>query len=788
MDIIKTLTDNPILKKAFLLQLKTIRHIIQGPYYIMVTLENTMLFYHLYFDLIQLSMQLEKRNERYIKQDVVDEGILFCKECLDKMREIEDFEEDDEENFHFKDSVYPAIMEYFELNFEEIKALIYLVINSGRNYTDFTAKECTKLISYDDEDYDPEIYFRPVFKENGLILYHTNGENNPILEVNPIIMKLSYTLPLVEKDIFEAENTPLYDFLESIKNDYENIDEILKQYKHCNGNVSVELEEDLHDEDWIDLEDLDDIDDDWFDLEDELEEIDMDFEEDESEYEPYTDHLEYVDHRFKWVMYFVLANHESDALADLMGNHNRLELGELRENLDEDNKYTRLLKKYYKKFEVMGAQIQSRIQKNIEQNVKIPRLEKIIREHQLDFFEQLVFCFLLGSVLCKEFERYGVMKHFLTIEDILNLLCLNFEERIQFRKYFYLKANLIKNNLIHYDHEYSFNKSAVDVDKRMIDYILEIEDESDEIAQGSVLINANVRMDQVVISEEKKNRIMQAISNYEIYAEKITQANIDRRNAPLTHPGLVMLFYGPSGTGKTMMANAIANQMNKKLLLVNMPSRYVRDLEKTIRVIFREAVVNNAIIFFDECEDFFESRNLGNDDVKTILTEIEKYQGIVLMATNMPQKIDEAMHRRILLSIEFPKPHFELRENIWEKHLKGRFELADDVDLKALSYEYELTGGLIKNAVLTAIQSAVSRDSNHIVINQEDLRVGAKYQMTKQLCSNENTTEYDPKFGMEHLILPDKIKEQIRDIIDYNKNKQILFSEWGFQSDEAQFK
>ena len=77
---------------------------------------------------------------------------------------------------------------------------------------------------------------------------------------------------------------------------------------------------------------------------------------------------------------------------------------------------------------------------------------------------------------------------------------------------------------------------------------------------------------------------------------------------------------------------------------------------ETFKFIFREAKIQDAVVFFDECESLFETRSHGVSQVASLLTEIERFEGVLILATNRPHDMDEAMHRRIALTIEFPRP------------------------------------------------------------------------------------------------------------------------------------
>lgn len=234
-----------------------------------------------------------------------------------------------------------------------------------------------------------------------------------------------------------------------------------------------------------------------------------------------------------------------------------------------------------------------------------------------------------------------------------------------------------------------------------------------------------VHLDQVVLAEELKKLIMTTVANFEGFKKAMKRTGFD--DTMSYGSGIVLLFFGASGTGKTMMANAIANHVNKRILLINFPSLGAMNAGENLKFIFREAKINDAILFFDECESIFESRDLGNHSVNLLLTEIERHDGLIIMATNRAFDLDEAMHRRVTLAIEFNKPDPILRERIWQANIPKDLPLAKNVNLKDLAMSFELTGGFIKNAILGALSLAVSRDGEkEACVSQEDLECTSK--------------------------------------------------------------
>src|SRR3546814_1515517 len=105
--------------------------------------------------------------------------------------------------------------------------------------------------------------------------------------------------------------------------------------------------------------------------------------------------------------------------------------------------------------------------------------------------------------------------------------------------------------------------------------------------------------------------------------------------------------------------------------------------------------MSNAVLFFDECDAVFRSRDIGGDRLlNSLLTEIERHQGIVFLATNRPYDLDEAMHRRIHTVIEYRAPDHSMRKQIWTTLLETtKIPVVSDIDLDAIAVKYDLTGG-----------------------------------------------------------------------------------------------
>jgi SpoVK/Ycf46/Vps4 family AAA+-type ATPase len=182
--------------------------------------------------------------------------------------------------------------------------------------------------------------------------------------------------------------------------------------------------------------------------------------------------------------------------------------------------------------------------------------------------------------------------------------------------------------------------------------------------------------------------------------------------------GLNALFFGPSGTGKTMAAEIIANELKLDLYKIDLStvvSKYIGDTEKNLNKIFSEAETSNSIIFFDEADAIFGKRSevkdahdrYANIEVAYLLQKMEEYEGVVILATNFRKNMDDAFVRRIHFTVEFPFPDEKNRLGIWKGVFPANAPVDKDIDYKFLAKKLKIAGGNIKNiAICSAFLAA----------------------------------------------------------------------------------
>jgi SpoVK/Ycf46/Vps4 family AAA+-type ATPase len=209
--------------------------------------------------------------------------------------------------------------------------------------------------------------------------------------------------------------------------------------------------------------------------------------------------------------------------------------------------------------------------------------------------------------------------------------------------------------------------------------------------------------------------------------------------------GLIALFSGPSGTGKTMAAQVIAARLGQDLCRVNIAqlvSKWVGETPKNLEQVIRVAAENNVVLFFDEADALFARRaaevrdaqdKFANTDTAFLLQAIESYPGVAILATNLKTNMDPAFLRRLRYLVEFPKPDAALQRTLWTKLVTA---LAGEKRAKALTPVLELfsaateaTGAQIKFAILGGLFAA---RANGKQLNVRHLLTGLDRELGKE--------------------------------------------------------
>ncbi|MBE9571476.1 MAG: ATP-binding protein, partial [Proteobacteria bacterium] len=262
--------------------------------------------------------------------------------------------------------------------------------------------------------------------------------------------------------------------------------------------------------------------------------------------------------------------------------------------------------------------------------------------------------------------------------------------------------------------EYSQNESALG-DELWLACRIAARAGMEQLAQR---IDAKATWNLLVLPSEQKELLRQI-------TDQVSQRNRvyedwgfrERMNRGL---GINALFAGDSGTGKTMAAEVIANELKLDLFRIDLSAvvnKYIGETEKNLRKLFDAAEDSGAILFFDEADALFGKRSevkdshdrYANIEVNYLLQRMEAFRGLAILATNMKSALDKAFVRRLRFIVDFPFPGVEARKEIWRKVFPSNTPIDETLDLPRLA-KFNITGGNIHNIALNAAFLAAQDD------------------------------------------------------------------------------
>ena len=235
-------------------------------------------------------------------------------------------------------------------------------------------------------------------------------------------------------------------------------------------------------------------------------------------------------------------------------------------------------------------------------------------------------------------------------------------------------------------------------------------------------------------------------SDKQLISQIITKCKSDKRRdlekwgfkVESNKQGVVLLLYGAPGTGKTFTAGAIANELHRDLITLNVPelrNKYYGETEKLIKKAFcemREMASKDRIapvFLLNEADQLIHKRiaststcsTIENSIQSIILEELETFPGILILTTNLESNLDEAFFRRFDLKFKFKHPDLDNRMKLWRLYLKKEIPGSSDIDVELLANRYQFTGAQIALVVRNACIEAIARNGKSKRLYLQDL-------------------------------------------------------------------
>jgi SpoVK/Ycf46/Vps4 family AAA+-type ATPase len=410
---------------------------------------------------------------------------------------------------------------------------------------------------------------------------------------------------------------------------------------------------------------------------------------------------------------------------------------------------------------------------------------QLVRRFSLDEFE--VKCLLLAlvphaeprmaSLIAK--ANSDVFSRNVTVGFALERFCRHTDERIRRRQAFLSSGSLIKHRLV--------TLGVIDVgmadallSRRFqltmptVRYLMGEEELADDVAKVARLETPSVSLLNVILDADHMRNIQELFEHHTEYRELIEGWGF---NKVLPYgKGLTFLFSGPSGTGKTLLAHALAAHAKRQILFLSAADLPEKEgVETTLRDVFTEAAMREAVVLIDECETLFSK---GDKRKATAFGALEKFEGITILTTNHPEQLDDALERRIIYHFPFEEPDPAHRRQIWEVHLPPEVPLTSDIDLDILANRYDFTGGTIKNAILVAVNRALAKSRKNPTLSMKMLDDGCLSQLRYAL--EDLTVRTSTHLRLKDIVLPEDQDKKVREIIAAVRNQAVVLNSWGF--------
>lgn len=387
------------------------------------------------------------------------------------------------------------------------------------------------------------------------------------------------------------------------------------------------------------------------------------------------------------------------------------------------------------------------------------RLASTLRHYDLSTEELRIVATLFAvsafsetsAVVQSTLERFRRFHDGLTVGGVLGLVARDFDEQIACKRHFAIGGRLIERSLIILSDRLRSEDiltSEVHIRPRVVSRVLGDENIYDPSATAVRWAKSNQSFDSVVLPEEILLPIRRFLENYETF--RSDTGRLAERGSMNYGLGATFLFHGESGTGKTMLAKAIANRLDRKLFTVTPGAVEAcsNGIEEVIRQSFIEAHLQDGVLYFDEADDLFPADSPAS---RSLLIELENTRCVTIFSSNHIDRFDSALERRMLFKYEIPFPDTSAREEMWRRFLAEaeiRLDLAPDC--ADLARRYVMPGGYIKNATLYLV-SQRSAHADRLLALAAGLHEAARYYYrrfqlgtTRQSLHIPVVTESDP--------------------------------------------
>jgi len=425
-------------------------------------------------------------------------------------------------------------------------------------------------------------------------------------------------------------------------------------------------------------------------------------------------------------------------------------------------------------FDQMAADIGKRKAESTRQGVNL-RLEELARLFYLTPFDVDTLLICLAPELDLRYERlYAYLQDDVTrkrpsVDLVLNLLCPSFQDKLAKRDRFSSESPLFKHYLLHlFDDPSHKNPPLLSkylrADERVVNYLFGSNEINTRIQTCARLNVPQSSLDDLFLPADVKHRLA-------LLAEK----------KEVKDNGLIFYFQGTYGVGKQSTAEALCHELG--IVLLNIDGERLLNTEglsfdKAVRLAEREALLQGAALYWNGFDALLADDKRVFLDM--LLRQLEGRSGLTFLAGDTTWEPMNALHELPFVRIEFSRPTYAERAQLWTRSLNENSTLASDVNLKDVAGKFRFSGGQIEDAAATARNLARWRDPENGHVTMDDLYSACRLQSNRKLATLAQ--KITPHYKWNDIILPSDRLEQLKEICNYVKYRSLVYDEWGFDS------
>ena len=342
------------------------------------------------------------------------------------------------------------------------------------------------------------------------------------------------------------------------------------------------------------------------------------------------------------------------------------------------------------------------------------RLDELARLFELTPFDVDALLICLAPEIDLRYERlYAYLQDDITkkrpsVDLVLNLLSPSFDAKLASRQRFAPQAPLVKHGLLSVFDDPSQQQPPLlgkylKADERVVSYLFESDEMDARLLPYAQAVTSRARIDDLLLPADLKRRLISLTRD--------------------PSQPLVFYFQGPYGVGKQTAAEALCQELGRRLLVVD-GERLINAeelaFETAVRLIMREALLQDAVLYWDGFD-----RLLSDERLKwrvVLLRALEEQPGLTILAGDSPWEPADVFQARPFVRVEFPRPAYRERLSLWQASLDGATPEDGEADLLALASKFRFSGGQIRDAAATARNLARWRDPDGGRVTAADLQ------------------------------------------------------------------